>query len=434
MKKIFSILLLFILILLSSCKKDAFLTRTKNINIEVSSQYASLILNDELDNVLLSDLISSNYLDKLTYSVSNDCIEISNNKVIAKKRGLSTLSIEYSNICKTIEFEVFNKETNKSITNENIFYYDGRVYIDEIEDMVIFNNPLNSVEFNFIGTRVFLSMEATGLYSGALKVVVDGNESIVPVNQESINVLLCNNLENKIHNIKVIKLVEDSQLRMNLYGFNIYGTFLNNNIKKDYNFEFYGDSITCGVELNLKKDLYFNDENASLTYINMLKEKYDARTNVIAESGISVSCKKNDSDRVLTDFYDNVSPGSEYKYDYSSFNTDIVFINLGTNDVASPMLSELNIENGYYDLLIKLRNKNPNAYIICIYGNISVNDIVRNGINNAINKFSNDVDERIKYLEIETELFNNESHPNYEGHKRIFETLVDYIENNNILN
>jgi lysophospholipase L1-like esterase len=106
-------------------------------------------------------------------------------------------------------------------------------------------------------------------------------------------------------------------------------------------------------------------------------------------------------------------------------------LNLGTND-ASYMGEHREYDDeftvDYLRFLKLIRQKNPNALIICVYGFTSTNTTVENGINDAISQMQ---DENVVNL---SSMFPGDGsgvngHPPASAQIKWAETLTNYIKN-----
>lgn len=429
------VLILFILIFVSFFELSC---GSKNETLELKIDKVNLVIgSNDFGKLDITDIVKLNNkknASKIEISCPSDIVEISGSTLTAKKIGTSILKLKFNDIEKEINMEVFKEEELASVTDESIIHYSGRVNIKKEEDEVWIDNSLSSFEFNFIGTKVSASMEVTSNEELAFKVYVDGNESYVFVKNTTTNVVLADNLENTVHHIKVLKIVEQRHLRIKLYSIRVVGKFLNNTFKKDYKFEFYGDSITCGVGAHEKKDYLAFDEDASVAYPYLLGQNYNAEVSSISYSGICAACPPNNFDQITYNFYDTISAIDDTKYDFSLFQADIVFINLGSNDSSSSGLDEEKMYEGYLKLLKAIRSKQPNAYIICIYGNIGTNPTVSGSIGRAVASFKEEVDNKILYRIIQANMNGYQAHPDYFGQQMIYTSLVDIIDEKGLLN
>ncbi len=152
--------------------------------------------------------------------------------------------------------------------------------------------------------------------------------------------------------------------------------------KNDLCIEFIGDSITCayGVEGTSSSDPFkTTTENFMKSYAYLTAEKLGADYSAVCYSGYGVvsgytSSGDKNADSLLPDCYTLIGKPSDYAYewDFSQRTNDVVVINLGTNDInyvsADTETRSQEFIEGYIAFLETVREKNPEAYIICTMG------------------------------------------------------------------
>lgn len=177
-------------------------------------------------------------------------------------------------------------------------------------------------------------------------------------------------------------------------------------VKKELKIEFIGDSITCayGVE---GKDAYESfttaTENFMKSYAYLTAKQLDADYSAVSYSGHGIisgytSGEKN-TDSLVPDCYGLVSKLSDYAVDWdfdAEEAPDVVVINLGTNDY-SYLSSDLEARSpefveGYVEFLKMVREKNPEAYIICTMGTMGGAEVY-DLIEQAVAQFSEETGE-----------------------------------------
>lgn len=427
---IFIVILSLVLLCIVSCGN-------KNSTYKLQLNRTYLILNDSAKETLTLNIVNKNNKKvnnvDVTLSSSSDVVEINGLTLTAKKVGTAYITALFPNNEETYKISVYEEREYSSITDTSLIHYEGRININKEEDYVELDNVSSIVEFNFIGTQAILTLEAEGTGTGGLKVIVDGKESIISLRNTSSNFILCDNLENSLHHVKIIKMFEQQILRLKLLNIKVTGKFLNNDVKKSLNFEFYGDSITAGYGCYKDKAVYSVDEDGSSTYAMLLASHYNANLFVIAHSGVSAVCPVTETEVPITSFMENISYYDDTKFDYSSYPADIVFVNLGTNDANSPSFDEQKMKEGYFDLLKTIRRNQSNAYIICIYGNMSTKHEVNNAISNAVENFKAEIDLNICYKNIYANNDGTLTHPDKFGQQIIYEKLIEVIEENVII-
>ncbi len=231
--------------------------------------------------------------------------------------------------------------------------------------------------------------------------------------------------------IKVMKLSEAQYSAMGVGEITLYGK---NRIKpteeKDLKIEFIGDSITCGYgidETDEKGVFSTATENFSKSYAYLTAESLDADYSAVCFSGYGVysgytsNGVLNDEDTVPL-YYDKscfLYGGRETQWDFSEFQSDVVVINLGTNDAsycADSLGGRQEFTRKYTDFIRQVRYHNPYAYIVCILGdmNNSLYSCIEQAVSNYINS---GFDHRVTAMTIGYKMGENDivinGHPGY---------------------
>lgn len=110
------------------------------------------------------------------------------------------------------------------------------------------------------------------------------------------------------------------------------------------------------------------------------------------------------------------------------FAPDAVILGLGTNDAAylerHPEYAK-QFSSDYADFLRYVRQKRPNAYIVCVYGMMGRNVQIDAGIMQAIENLN---DEKISYLStFEKNNVGADGHPSFVAQKEYSEILSEYL-------
>lgn len=171
--------------------------------------------------------------------------------------------------------------------------------------------------------------------------------------------------------------------------------------------EFIGDSITCayGVEDNTDTAPFrTSSENFTKSYAYLAAEKLNADYSTVCYSGHGIISgfsygEKNDQ-QTIPPLYQFSSSLPEYNapWDFSQRKTDVVYINLGTNDLhyVSAEYDSRSKEfiADYLNFLKTIRKNNPKAFIICTMGIMGGGDIIYPLIEKAALQFTSETDDK----------------------------------------
>ena len=202
----------------------------------------------------------------------------------------------------------------------------------------------------------------------------------------------------------VIRVIKLSEPMFSSFGISKVVSFSKKEITptkpSDLKIEFLGDSITCGYgldEANPYGSFSTSTENFSKTYAYLTAKSLNADYSVISFSGYGVytgfSRSYRNSDYTIFNEYEKsvlLSDNEERFWDFSSFIPNLVVINLGTNDAAYCSRSysrREEFQKSYVELLATIRGKYPDAYILCILGDM--NDSMFTEIEDAVSEFKN---------------------------------------------
>lgn len=258
--------------------------------------------------------------------------------------------------------------------NHNDISYMGRIHWDE-QGHGSFNYPGTTALLRFKGTA--LDME-TSPGSGKFIVEIDNGkpEQIVYSSVDSL-LTIAKNLTDSIHTARITYAIEGFEFNPQFRSFVIDGELLPANHKSDLKIEFIGNSITCGYGIedeNPANDFSYDTENHTLTYAYQAARELNADFNVVARSGIGIyrnygGPREGDSIMTMPIEYDNTMLYNHgYKWDHSSFEPDIICINLGTNDTSEGNYDISLFESHYRTFLSHLRDLHPDAKIVLLTG------------------------------------------------------------------
>ena len=232
----------------------------------------------------------------------------------------------------------------------------------------------------------------------------------------------------------VITIIKLSEADTSAFGVGTIGIYSNRRImpgrEKDLKIEFIGDSITCGYGIDeANPDGWFSTatENFTKTYAYITAQNLRADYSVVAFSGYGVvsgftaNGVRNEK-ATVEQYYDKsafLSYGREMPWYFPDFESDVVVINLGTNDASycskSYQRQQMFISE-YVSLLRTVRSYNQNAYILCILGDM--NNYLYPSIEKAVEQYKTETgDSFVEAMTVEYRMDINDivinGHPGY---------------------
>lgn len=201
--------------------------------------------------------------------------------------------------------------------------------------------------------------------------------------------------------------------------------------------EIVGDSISCGYGnegTTPDCDFTADTENHYLTYGALAARELEADVITVAWSGKGVIYNYGeDTTDPLPALYGRTLPGdAASEYDFAQI-PDAVVVNLGTNDFSTDgdPTPEL-FEAEYLELLVRIRENYPDAFILCTVGPLlSGDDLVaaRAGITAAVSTLQNAGDLRVQSWEMNV---SNDApgchyHPSVPTHEAMATALVSEL-------
>lgn len=355
---------------------------------------------------------------------------------------------------------VLSKETDKILVQ-------GR--IGKITDRGI---PLfwtgSALEVNITGTRMWFTYDCDdnpgGMY---MRIEIDGADIarfVVERGEHRVCAFIGLEAE-KIKNVRIYREMQASMPVITIKTIETDGELCPPTVRK-HKIEFIGDSVTAGeglsgspCHLNWAPFVFSSRGNYAL----LTAKAFDADYNIVALSGWGIHCSwGNNINEVMSrqypyvckiaDYSGGVAAGSQEEYDFANDKTDIVVVNLGTNDCGAfgskPWIDEngtphkhelgedgkpcerdyLLIKNALIDFCKEIRKTRPDAYIFWCYNILrnTINDIVVDGIE-EFRKTENDNKAFALKLPMSCSAGSRE-HPGTLSHAKYSESLIEQIK------
>ncbi len=296
-------------------------------------------------------------------------------------------------ITEATEEHDMNTETVYTANADNVKML-GRTYFNE--DKLYCALSGSGAEFSFTGTKCTVvvkgdsgSMNASnadnqarvGIYVNGERIVDDMVDNAI----ETYDVFQSDTAKDVT--VSVVKLSESPMSTIAIDKIKVTGSVIKPTPNKDKLIEFVGDSITCGYGIDdPDKDHHFSTKTEDVTkaYAYKTAQALDADYSMVSFSGYGIISGYSDgtkkvSEQTVPQFYDKLgyswgTNGSfvPAKTDWSfERKPDIVVVNLGTNDDSYTKSKEdrcLEYQTEYVNFLKKIREKNPDAKILCTLG------------------------------------------------------------------
>lgn len=317
-------------------------------------------------------------------------------------------------------------------------------------------NSVKGAEFYWSGTSVKINFEGESI-SALMKDENGTNDYNILLDQDSAILLqmdtvkkyytLASGLAPGKHTLELFKRTEWDRGTTTFYGFKINGDakLLPKSPAKKRKIEFYGNSITAGyaVEDTTGKDNPNGTfTNNYLSYSAITARHFNAQYSCICKSGIGIMISW--FPIIMPEIYNRLNPSdSTSLWNFSNYTPDLVVINLFQNDcwlVHRPERKEFKTNFGdkapddayiiqaYQNFVTSIRDKYPNANIICMLGNM---DATKEGskwpgyIEQAVTNLN---DPKIYSLIVPFK--NTPGHPNIQEQKDMANRLIQFIDKN----
>lgn len=324
--------------------------------------------------------------------------------------------------------------------------YMGRIDFSE-SGKAIFYWPGTSAAIHFKGTSVkaLLSDESGKNF---YNVIIDDSIHILNCDNEKRWYVLAENLEDKVHTVKLFKRTEWDQGETHFLGFELNpGARLlePEQEKKNRVIEFFGNSITAGYanedysEKDSPDSIYTNNY---LSYAAITARHFDADYYCTAKGGIGILVSW--FSMTMPEMYNRLDPENpDSQWDFSKVTPGIVVINLFQNDswlvnmpdheqfkarFGDEPPGEEDIIEAYKAFAETIRKTYPDAHIICALGSM---DATKEGspwpgyIQEAVSRMN----DKKMYTHF-FEYIEKPGHPKVEDHQKMAKSLIQYIKNN----
>ncbi|MCM1544120.1 MAG: GDSL-type esterase/lipase family protein [Ruminococcus sp.] len=251
--------------------------------------------------------------------------------------------------------------------------------------------------------------------------------------------------------VSVVKLSESMHSSCGIGQIKVFGeNEISPTAQKPFKIEFIGDSITCGFGIDEpRRNAGFSTrtENFAKSYAYITSKMLGADYSAVAfagygvASGYTTSGRRNE-DATIFKYYDKAITNKQFdetdlisdEWNSDDYVPNLVVINLGTNDASYCKTIERRavFVSEYKRLITLVREKNPDAYILCVLGDM--NNSLFPSIETAIDEYVIETaDSKISSTKIDFKMGENpvviSGHPGAESNYIAAKDLADEIMN-----
>ena len=315
------------------------------------------------------------------------------------------------------------------------YRYIGRTI--ERDSEIHFDNVNSGIEFAFFGTKVSATVfnRSKINQNGKVKLLIDNGDKeaeIILNSTEIYKTISIGNLDNCYHVARIVNAFEEGFIPMVKPDSVVVDNFAPLDEVEKKSMLVIGDSITAGY--CAISNTAWTPENSDSTYSFAYQSSLllDVDLECIASQGIGVRYGNRNrlgEDQYMINLY-NKNSIYDLESEYENTEHDIVVVELGTNDAQFKSSyyegQKFVFENYYFDLLNEVYEDNPNAIFVCVYGMMSNDPMIAEGIRNAANRM-NDENETSNFYYSDSFVSATNGHPNASQHSENAKKLADFI-------
>lgn len=294
--------------------------------------------------------------------------------------------------------EISSAEENsmKKVMNEENVKLVGRTWLAD-NDTLWCALSGSGAEFEFTGKKLDIMIEGDTVSTSGnpdnycrLAIYVDGERAVDDMLDDAVKKYTpIDGSETVTKTVKIVKLSECAMSTMGIMPINLEeGASIKPVEKKSHSIEFIGDSITCGYGVDDEDENHSfktSTEDVTKAYAYKTAQALDAEYSMFSTSGYGIisgwtgdGTKK--EEQSIPQYYKSLgfsygnfggTAPQSIDWDFSNYQPELIVINLGTNDdsyCGSDDAKQREYIDGYKEFLSVVREKNPDAHIICSLG------------------------------------------------------------------
>ncbi|MBP5455883.1 MAG: hypothetical protein J6Y37_05240 [Paludibacteraceae bacterium] len=262
--------------------------------------------------------------------------------------------------------------------------------------------------------------------------------------REGADSYFLDSLEEGRHEIELMLISEGIFCQPAFYGFECEGKISWFALdRRPRRLEFIGNSITCGYGVDAaNENCTFEDStsNFAKSYAFLTAQAFNAEMMVVARSGIGVYRNYDDkpegSVRPMPVVYRNVLISeAETRWDFASYQPDLLIVNLGTNDLSTPGFRMELVDSAYRNFLDEVREHYPDTKILlltgCMLHPTPVLDEFKARLDTIVAERKRKGDERLFRLDFEPQDgslgYAADWHPSQRQQQNMADTLIPFV-------
>ncbi len=302
----------------------------------------------------------------------------------------------------------------------------GRTYTSS--GALALDNAATGFEAVFYGTKLEAYIQP--MHNPLIiRVYIDGGEGESVSLMRSRTYALAEGLTEGVHTVRVVKATTSQHGVIYFSELQTDGKFLVPPKKDRPSIEFLGDSISVGggILATASESGSIENSDATLAFPYIAAGILDADYSLVATDGICTKAKTALPDVNMIEMYGYLSSVTFGKYEHPLDQFDVVVIGVGTND-AYALSSGYTIEEyqkDYPELLQLVREKNPDAKIVCVYGMMIRSEPIEQVILDSVAAMH---DPRVTALQLPISTGGAAAHPDVAGGKQQGEALAEYLK------
>ena len=431
-------------------------TAWKNYNLEIES----FTIGGNPVDVTEVELVSEN----------TEIVQTEGDKLIPVAVGETSVSLRYNGkTYNSVAVKVLDGATDTEVESfdKNAVAVYGRAYSDG--SALVFDNVNSGLDFWFYGTECKIKLDVPVLSATEIqedkamriRVYVDGeikegytenfddlyvNGSFIALDKcgTDVEYTVASGLEEGMHRIQILKASEQHlespyrQLKVRSIVSDKDSFVLKQRTpEKEYHIEFFGDSISCGAgNLNVAGDEWILPKNGdgTQTYASYTARALNATCSVVSQSGLCVKAELLGAGVSLVELWDKYSQINKTKCVLNA-DTDLVVINLGTNDYSAIQQGKTTAEELETDavaILTEMKKAYPKAKFVWCYGMMGEVGTIKDALTAAIETMGG-AEQGFYYCMLYPDTSGGATHPTVAGHIRAGKTLTDFLIANQIV-